>query len=183
MALDSLEAPSSISSWLRAHRRFASSTTLSAAVGAISSLRTARGNVKVIDGDIRNAFWSSKITEGVDYVFHQAALRITRCAEAPGEAVEVLINGTLNVLEAALKHKVKKVVAASSASVYGEPSYLPIDEVPSVQQPDNVRGRQDRKRADPASASRHIRPVTTSRSVLSMCTVRGWTRRARTPKC
>jgi UDP-glucose 4-epimerase len=64
----------------------------------------------------------------VDYVFHQAALRITRCAEAPREAVEVLIDGTFNILDAALRHKVRKVVAASSASVYGEPSYLPIDE-------------------------------------------------------
>jgi len=61
-------------------------------------------------------------------VFHQAALRITRCAEAPREAVEVLIDSTLNVLEAALEHNVNKVIAASSASVYGEPSYLPIDE-------------------------------------------------------
>ena len=40
----------------------------------------------------------------------------------------MLVNGTLNVVEAALKHNVKKVVAASSASVYGEPSYLPMDE-------------------------------------------------------
>ena len=55
-------------------------------------------------------------------------MRITRCAEAPREAVEVLIDGTMNVLEACLEHKVRKVVAASSASVYGEPSYLPIDE-------------------------------------------------------
>jgi UDP-glucose 4-epimerase len=87
-----------------------------------------RGGVSVIEGDIRNAPLVEQATEGVDYVFHQAALRITRCAEAPREAVEVLMTGTLNVLEAALKHKVKKVVAASSASVYGEPSYLPIDE-------------------------------------------------------
>ena len=61
-------------------------------------------------------------------MFHQAALRITRCAEAPREAVDVLINGTLNVLESAVRHKVRKVVAASSASVYGDPSYLPMDE-------------------------------------------------------
>jgi UDP-glucose 4-epimerase len=86
------------------------------------------GNVKVSDGDIRDPLLVDQLTNGVDYVFHQAALRITRCAEAPREAVEVLIDGTLNVLEAALTHKVKKVIAASSASVYGEPSYLPIDE-------------------------------------------------------
>lgn len=65
---------------------------------------------------------------GVDFVFHQAALRITRCAEAPREAVEVLIDGVLNVLESAAEQKVVKVIAASSASVYGEPTYLPIDE-------------------------------------------------------
>jgi UDP-glucose 4-epimerase len=88
----------------------------------------ARGGVKVVEGDIRDAALVDDLTAGVDYVFHQAALRITRCAEAPREAVEVLIDGTLNVLESCVKHKVKKLVAASSASVYGEPSYLPIDE-------------------------------------------------------
>src|SRR5208283_930016 len=88
----------------------------------------ARGGVKVIEGDIRDAATADRSTAGVDYVFHQAALRITRCAEQPREAVEVLIDGTLNVLEAAVRHKVKKVIAASSASVYGDPTYLPIDE-------------------------------------------------------
>jgi len=87
-----------------------------------------QGKIQVIDGDIRDASLVRRATEGVDYIFHQAALRITRCAEAPREAVEVLMDGTLNVLEAAVQHKVKKVIAASSASVYGEPSYLPIDE-------------------------------------------------------
>jgi UDP-glucose 4-epimerase len=87
-----------------------------------------RSAVIVIEGDVRDANLVRRATEGVDYVFHQAALRITRCAEAPREAVEVLIDGTFNVLEAAIEHKVKKVIAASSASVYGEPSYLPIDE-------------------------------------------------------
>jgi UDP-glucose 4-epimerase len=84
--------------------------------------------VSVLEGDIRDAALVDQATVGVDYVFHQAALRITRCAEEPREAVEVLINGTFNLLEASLRYKVHKVVAASSASVYGEPSYLPIDE-------------------------------------------------------
>jgi UDP-glucose 4-epimerase len=88
----------------------------------------ASGRVKVTDGDIRDAALVDRLTEGVDYVFHEAALRITRCAEFPREAVEVLMDGTLNVLESAVRHKVKKIVAASSASVYGEPSYLPMDE-------------------------------------------------------
>jgi UDP-glucose 4-epimerase len=88
----------------------------------------AGGRLKVTEGDIRDAALVDRLTEGVDYVFHQAALRITRCAEAPREAVDVLMVGTLNVLEAAVHHKVKKIVAASSASVYGDPSYLPMDE-------------------------------------------------------
>ena len=86
------------------------------------------GNVTVVDGDVRDTGLVNRLMNGVDYVFHQAALRITRCADAPREAIEVLIDGTWNVMEAALKHKVKKISAASSASVYGEPSYLPIDE-------------------------------------------------------
>jgi UDP-glucose 4-epimerase len=91
-----------------------------------SALETGRTNV--IEGDIRNAALVDRACEGVDYVFHEAALRITQCADVPREAVEVLIGGTLNVLESAVRHGIKKIVAASSASVYGEPSYLPIDE-------------------------------------------------------
>ncbi len=86
------------------------------------------GQVEVIEGDIRDVQTVARCTEGMDYVFHEAALRITRCAEAPREAVDVLIVGTLNVLEAAVQNKVKKMVAASSASVYGQASYQPMDE-------------------------------------------------------
>jgi len=98
--------------------------------GTWSNLAPARdrGGVNVIKGDICDAALVDELTEGIDFIFHQAALRITRCAEAPREAVDVLINGTLNVLESAVHHKVKKVVAASSASVYGDPSHLPMDE-------------------------------------------------------
>jgi UDP-glucose 4-epimerase len=91
-----------------------------------AALETGRTNV--IEGDIRDIPLVDRACEGVDYVFHEAALRITQCADVPREAVEVLIGGTLNVLESAVRHGIKKIVAASSASVYGEPSYLPIDE-------------------------------------------------------
>ena len=91
-----------------------------------SSVR--RGKVRIIEGDIRDAADVDRVVKGVDYIFHEAALRITRCAEAPREAVDVLIGGTLNILESAVRHGVKKIVAASSASVYGDPSYLPMDE-------------------------------------------------------
>jgi UDP-glucose 4-epimerase len=98
--------------------------------GNMRNLESAKkkGDVVVIEGDIRDTDTVDNAVEGVDYVFHQAALRITRCAEAPREAIQVLIDGTSNVLESAVRHKVKKIVAASSASVYGDPSYLPMDE-------------------------------------------------------
>lgn len=98
--------------------------------GSLANLDQARrsGRVSIVEGDVRDSATVDELTNGVDYVFHQSALRITRCAEAPREAVDVLIGGTLNVLESAVRHGVKKIVAASSASVYGDPSYLPMDE-------------------------------------------------------
>jgi UDP-glucose 4-epimerase len=98
--------------------------------GSHRNLERARrkGHVVVIEGDIRDAKTVDQAVAGVDYIFHQAALRITRCAEAPAEAIQVLVDGTSHVLESAVRHGVKKIVAASSASVYGDPSYLPMDE-------------------------------------------------------
>ena len=63
-----------------------------------------------------------------DLVFHQAAIRITQCAEEPRLALEVLVDGTFNVLEAAAAAEVDKVVAASSASVYGLAEEFPTAE-------------------------------------------------------
>jgi UDP-glucose 4-epimerase len=69
-----------------------------------------------------------KALDGIDVLFHQAAIRITQCAEQPRLALEVLASGTFNVLEAAVNAKVKKVVAASSASVYGMAREFPTRE-------------------------------------------------------
>lgn len=82
----------------------------------------------VVTGDIRDAALVDRMTTGVDLVFHQAALRITHCAEDPVRAIEVMIGGTQNVLESARRHRVAKVLAASSASVYGQALRLPMDE-------------------------------------------------------
>ena len=85
-------------------------------------------NFRFVEGDIRDQSLVNELVQGCDYIFHEAALRITACAADPRAAQEVMFTGTFNVLEAAVKHQVKKVVAASSASVYGQPSYSPIDE-------------------------------------------------------
>ncbi|MCR2815843.1 NAD-dependent epimerase/dehydratase family protein [Microbacterium jiangjiandongii] len=88
----------------------------------------ATGRVSLIDGDIRDAGLVDELTAGKDVVFHQAAIRITQCAEEPRLALEVLVDGTFNVVEAAARHRVGKLVAASSASVYGMAETFPTDE-------------------------------------------------------
>jgi len=86
------------------------------------------GIVRVVDGDIRDRDLVHDVTRGKDLVFHQAAIRITQCAEEPRLALEVLVDGTFNVLEAVVEHRVDKLVSASSASVYGLAEHFPTTE-------------------------------------------------------
>jgi UDP-glucose 4-epimerase len=86
------------------------------------------GSVRLVEGDIRDRELVAKLTRGIDVVFHQAALRITQCAAEPRLALEVMVDGTYNVIEAALNEKVRRIVAASSASVYGLAEQFPTEE-------------------------------------------------------
>ncbi|MDE3764925.1 UDP-glucose 4-epimerase [Sinorhizobium meliloti] len=86
------------------------------------------GRVRIIEGDIRDRALLARVMDGVDVVFHQAAIRITQCAEEPRLAFDVLAGGTFDVLEAAIKASVSKVVAASSASVLGLAESFPTTE-------------------------------------------------------
>ena len=87
-----------------------------------------RGPVTIVEGDIRDRALVHDIMKGIDVVFHQAAIRITQCAVEPALALDVLVNGTYTVLDAAIAAGVRKVVAASSASVYGLADRFPTDE-------------------------------------------------------
>jgi UDP-glucose 4-epimerase len=86
------------------------------------------GRVTIVEGDIRDRQLVAEAMNGIDVVFHQAAIRITQCAEEPALAMDVLVNGTFVVLDAARQAGVRKVVAASSASVYGLADRFPTDE-------------------------------------------------------
>jgi UDP-glucose 4-epimerase len=88
----------------------------------------ASGRARLVEGDIRDRALIDTLFSDVDYVFHMAALRITRCAENPREALEVMFDGAFNVVEACVRHKVKKLVAASSASIYGTADIFPTRE-------------------------------------------------------
>ena len=98
--------------------------------GRIENLTWAQrhGGVSIVEGDIRDRKLLGNVMQGVDVVFHQAAIRITQCAEEPRLALEVLADGTFNVLEEAVQAGVRKVVAASSASVYGLAEEFPTSE-------------------------------------------------------
>ncbi len=88
----------------------------------------ATGRVTLVDGDVRDRDLVHDLSRGKQVVFHQAAIRITQCAEDPRLALEVLVDGTFNVYEAAVAHGVDKVVSASSASVYGMAEEFPTGE-------------------------------------------------------
>ena len=84
--------------------------------------------VKLVQGDIRDKDLVYRTTEGMDAVIHMAAIRITACAADPREAMEVMNDGTFNVIDAAHKAGVKKVLAASSASILGLADTFPTTE-------------------------------------------------------
>jgi UDP-glucose 4-epimerase len=98
--------------------------------GWMANLAHARSRrpITFIEGDVRDLAAVRAAVAGCNYVFHQAAIRITLCAEAPRDCMDVLVTGTFNVFEAAAAERVKKVVYASSASVYGGADTFPTDE-------------------------------------------------------
>lgn len=86
------------------------------------------GHVEIVNGDVRDAELVHDVMNGVDIVFHHTAVRIPQCAEDPRLALEVMADGTFNVLEAATLNRVKKIIAASSASIYGLAEEFPTSE-------------------------------------------------------
>lgn len=86
------------------------------------------GNVELVTGDIREAALWDRILPGVDVVFHQAALRVNRCEESPQECWDVMVEATRHLFNACAVQGVKKIVAASSAIVYGAADTLPTPE-------------------------------------------------------
>ena len=82
--------------------------------------------LEVIDGDLRDLATVERAARGTDVVYHQAAMRsVPRSVDDPLGANENNVTGTLHILEAARRHGVKRVVFASSSSVYGENPELP----------------------------------------------------------
>jgi len=79
-------------------------------------------------GDVRDLDLLDAAVAGADYVIHLAAMWLLHCKDFPRTAFHVNIEGTFNVLEACARHKVKKLVYSSSASVYGDAAEVPMTE-------------------------------------------------------
>jgi UDP-glucose 4-epimerase len=91
-----------------------------------SALRDPR--VVLVEGDVRDRGAVERVMHGADGVLHMAALRITACAAEPRDAFDVMCAGSFNVVSAAQQAGVKKVVAASTASIYGMAERFPTTE-------------------------------------------------------
>ncbi len=85
--------------------------------------------LKVIEGDIRDKELVKRFVKEADFIFHQAAVvSVPLSIEKPDLTNDVNVNGTINLLEAALSSNVERFVYASSCAVYGNPTSLPINE-------------------------------------------------------
>jgi nucleoside-diphosphate-sugar epimerase len=98
--------------------------------GSLSNVTQALNDPRVtlLRGDIRDRDTLARATDGMDAVVHMAALRITACAAEPREAMEVMCDGSFNVVEAARQAGVKKLLVASTASIYGLADSFPTRE-------------------------------------------------------
>ncbi|MER8182953.1 NAD-dependent epimerase/dehydratase family protein [Kitasatospora sp. NPDC094015] len=89
----------------------------------------APGQLRMVEGDIRDrALLRELLGDDTDLLFHLAAIRITQCAAEPRLALEIMVDGTFDVVEAAAEKGVKKVIASSTASVYGLADTFPTPE-------------------------------------------------------
>jgi UDP-glucose 4-epimerase len=84
--------------------------------------------IEFLEGDIRNSELLEKCITGSDFVFHMAALRINACAADPKEGFDVMLKATFDLANLCVKHKVKKVIYSSTASVYGLAQHFPTPE-------------------------------------------------------
>jgi UDP-glucose 4-epimerase len=84
--------------------------------------------VKLIEADIRQHRRLDEIVRGSDIVFHLAAIRSRHCAIQPRQAFEVMVQATFDLMEICVAHRVRRLVVASSAAVYGRAVDIPTDE-------------------------------------------------------
>ena len=145
--------------------------------GDIRDPDTAYVMVNLLEGVIQHGTGHTEATAGMDYVIHMATLRITACAAEPREALGVMCDGTFNVFEAAQQAGVKKVVTASSASIYGLADEFPTKE---THHPYNNRTWYGASKIMLEGLARSFNDMY---GLPYVATVRAWTSTASTRRC
>lgn len=101
--------------------------------GKLENIEPFKNRIEFIKGDIRDVKKVAQAVKGMDYILHQAALRsVAKSVEDPIETHDVNATGTLNVLIAAKKAGVKRVVYASTCAAYGDAKKFPQRESDAV---------------------------------------------------
>ena len=95
--------------------------------GKMDNLKEISSKITVIEGDIRDGMCVLEACKGCKAIFHEAAVGIKRCEKYPNDSIDINIRGTLNIIKGAIANN-SKLIFASSASVYGNPIYVPMDE-------------------------------------------------------
>jgi nucleoside-diphosphate-sugar epimerase len=104
------------------------------ATGKREHLQLFKGRANVVEGDVRDEAVVERLMAGVDYVLHLAAVvSVPQSMRDPALTNDVNVNGTLNVLTAARKFNVKRVVFSSSCAVFGDNPQLPLFEQSTTQ--------------------------------------------------
>jgi len=94
--------------------------------GRRENLTDFMGRIELVEGDLRDFKMVKRAVEGVDYVLHLGALAsVPRSIRDPMTSNEVNVNGTINILLAAIGTSIKRIVYASSSSIYGDTPALP----------------------------------------------------------
>ncbi|MFD1571300.1 NAD-dependent epimerase/dehydratase family protein [Halorubrum laminariae] len=96
---------------------------------ARDAAKNSHGSYEFVDGSVTNEDLVDDLTEDADIIYHQAAQAgVRKSVEEPVKVNDYNVTGTVNILDAARRNDVDRVVYASSSSVYGKPEYLPYDE-------------------------------------------------------
>ena len=100
--------------------------------GQLVRLEELRGSIEFVEGDLADVRVSDEVVEGVDYVFHQAAVpSVQRSVRAPIATNRANVTATLNLLESSRRADVRRFVYAASSSAYGDTEVLPKTEMMS----------------------------------------------------
>src|SRR6266699_2688839 len=110
--------------------------------GSRHRLRDIESQIEWIEGDVRDSSTATRAVQGVDAVWHLAAINGTEFFYSRPELVlEVAVKGMLNVLDACIAHGVGELFVASSSEVYQTPAQVPTDETVALSVPDPLNPR------------------------------------------